>query len=1194
MNAPFDGESAGITAVLGPTNTGKTHYAIERMLTYRTGVIGLPLRLLAREVYDKIVAKRGPSVVALITGEEKILPARAQYFVCTAEAMPLDGMADFVAVDEIQLCADPDRGHVFTDRLLNARGRRETMFMGSSVIRARIASLVPKTRFTSKERFSTLTYAGARKLSRLKPRTAVVAFSLDQVYAIAELIRRQRGGAAVVMGALSPRTRNAQVRLYQEGEVDYLVATDAIGMGLNLDVDHIAFAGTQKFDGHRFRYLMANEIGQIAGRAGRYTQDGTFGVTGEASPFDEDLVEAIENHRFKPLDRLQWRNSALDFATVDRLIQSLERAPSAEEGAENLTRAREAEDLAVLRHLCADQAILRSANHPARVRLLWDCCQIPDFRKVMATDHAGLIGRIYHFLSGNPGVIPSDWLAGQVERLDRVDGDIDALSKRIAFIRTWTYVANRAAWLEDPAAWRETTRAVEDRLSDALHERLTQRFVDRRTSVLMRRLKQKERLLAEVNENGEVTVEGEFAGRLDGFRFTADERAVGAEKKVLQSASLAALQAEFGRRADKLYNAPDGEIALTEQGALMWGTDAIGRLEKGDSTLQPRIRVFVDDIADEAVSEKVERRISHWLDRRVKALFEPMLAMQADETVTGLARGVAFQLSEAMGVIPRRQIADDVKALGQDERAMLRKHGVRFGQHHIFLPALLKPAPTRLRLVLWALSEGIEDIPSPPPPGQVTVAVEPGRSAGYWPKAGYRNCGTRALRIDMLERLADMLRPLDARAGFEATPDMLSITGCTLEQFAELMDGLGFQGEKGERPKRARIPEPKAETSIEPGTAEVPANQPTAPTADAPADQPSSAPVETATSDTETAAGETATGETATGETADRATGAEAEPVAVHTGAHAAADAGRAPAAGAADLHNALASPMVLHGEAQPATAELATPGTNEVAAETAVAETPTPEIVKTEPASADAPVTDEVTATAEPATEATVCDAAAPVGQHADIGAPAASEAQARAAGDGAERGAAADTAALASDDSATSETDALPADGAAPSEESEVFFVFKLKPRGRPGGRAPNRPGQDDKRQGGPRRSGGGGKGRRHEGHAGGKPSHHASGPHQSGAHQTGVHQAGAHHTGQPAAASAGTAGVAAATGDGHVAGGHGDGQKRHGPGPKKKGKGGKNQGAPRHDKGPSKRFEKPMDPDSPFAILAKLKNP
>ena len=844
---PRGDEPANITAVLGPTNTGKTHYAIERMLSHRSGVIGLPLRLLAREVYDKVVSLRGPNAAALITGEEKIYPVRAQYLVCTVEAMPLDGMADFVAIDEIQLCADPDRGHVFTDRLLHARGRHETLFMGSDVIRPRISSLVPKARFMSRERFSTLSYAGSKKISRLKARTAVVAFSVDQVYAIAELIRRQRGGAAVVMGALSPRTRNAQVSLYQNGDVDYLVATDAIGMGLNLDVDHIAFAGISKFDGHRHRSLMPNEIGQIAGRAGRYTHDGTFGVTGEAKPLEPELVDAIENHRFKPLERLMWRNSRLEFGTVPRLIESLEHAPQLPD----LARAREAEDLEALRLLWADPEIRDRATRPDRVRLLWEVCQIPDFRKVMTGEHVALLSRIYLFLLSESGAIPSDWLGGQVQRLDRTDGDIDTLSKRLAYIRTWTYVANRSGWLEEPLHWRETTRAVEDRLSDALHQRLTQRFVDRRTSVLMRRLKQKERLVAEVNQNGEVTVEGEFVGRLDGFRFTADAAAEGAEMRVLRSASVSALQTEFARRADKLYLSPDTEIDLTDQGGLMWGTDAIGVLEKGDSLLAPKVRVFVDDMAEPSVTEKVERRLTHWVGRKITALFEPLTAMQSDEAVGGLARGVAFRIGEGLGIVPRRDMADDVKALGQEERALLRKHGVRFGQHNIFMPVLLKPAPARMRLILWGLWEGFEMLPPAPPPGHVTLPVDQAVPKGYYEKAGYRALGNRAVRIDMLERLADLIRPMDARAGFEASPDMLSITGCTLEQFAEIMKGLGFQADRGERPKSARPatakPAEKAEAAPEAAeaAAQAPAEAPGEAPSEAPSETPSEAPSET-------------------------------------------------------------------------------------------------------------------------------------------------------------------------------------------------------------------------------------------------------------------------------------------------------------------------------------------------------------
>jgi len=796
---PPEGESQ-IVAVLGPTNTGKTHYAIERMISRDTGIMGLPLRLLAREVYDKVVRLRGESAVALITGEEKIQPRRARYFICTVEAMPLDRQADFVAIDEVQMCADPERGHIFTDRLLRARGRYETLFLGSDAIGPRIASLVPKARFMGRERFSTLSYTGERKLSRLKPRTAVVGFSVDSVYAMAELIRRQRGGAAVVMGALSPRTRNAQVDLYQQGDVDYLVATDAIGMGLNLDIDHVAFSGLVKFDGHRHRRLEPNELAQIAGRAGRYTRDGTFGVTGEAPPPEPEVVEAIEMHRFKPIKRLMWRNPDLDFGAVPRLLASLEVTPASP----GLARAREASDQSALRQVWDEAEIRALATRPDRVRLLWDVCQIPDFRKTAGTEHAHLIGRIYRFLLGPSGAIPSDWIAAQVRRIDKVEGDIDTLSKRLAFIRTWTFVTHRAAWVEEADHWQAETRAVEDRLSDALHQRLTQRFVDRRTSVLMRRLKQKERLVAEVNEKGEVTVEGEYLGRLEGFRFTVDQTATADELKTLRSASLAALQAELQRRADKLYLSPDGELDITEQGGLMWGQDAVGRLEKGDDPMAPKVTVFVDDTAEPGISEKVQRRLEQFGSRRITALFEPIVKMREDEGVTGLARGVAFQLAEAMGIIPRRQIADDIKALGQEERALLRKHGVRFGQHTIFMTALLKPAPTRLRILLWSLWAGFEEFPAPPPPGQVTFPAIEGVPEGYYEKSGYRLCGTRAVRIDMLERLADMIRPLDGRAGFEATADMLSITGCTLEQFAEIMGGLGFKAEKGERVKAPR------------------------------------------------------------------------------------------------------------------------------------------------------------------------------------------------------------------------------------------------------------------------------------------------------------------------------------------------------------------------------------------------------
>ena len=806
-----------ITAVLGATNTGKTHYAIERMLSYRSGVIGLPLRLLAREVYDRIVAIRGPSVVALVTGEERIVPPRTQYWVCTVEAMPTDIGPDFLAIDEIQLCADPERGHVFTDRLLNARGTHETLFLGAETMKSVIAELVPKAQFMHRERMSKLSYAGSKKLSRMPERAAIVGFSVDNVYAIAELLRRQKGGAAVVMGALSPRTRNAQVEMYQNGEVNYLVATDAIGMGLNLDVTHVAFSATTKFDGRRMRPLMPNEMAQIAGRAGRYQTDGTFGVTGEASPLDDMMIEAIEEHRFEPLKKLNWRNSRLEFGTVETLIGSLEQPPNDP----SLIKAREADDLASLKTLGSLQTVRPRIRGSKDVRLLWDVCRIPDFRGISHGEHTSLLERIYDFLHGL-GRIPDDWLAGQIKRIDRIDGNIDTLSKRLAYVRTWTYVAQRTGWVDDETHWRAETRAVEDRLSDALHNALTQRFVDRRTSVLLRRLKQKEGLVADVNDKGEVMVEGELIGRLEGFRFSQDATAGADEAKTLAQAAVAVLAPEFHLRADRFYNAPDTEMDFTEQGGLMWGEHAVGKLVAGDDALKPRVVAFVDEIAGQDVIDKVARRLQHFIDRKVATLFEPLIAMSKDEALTGLARGFAFRLVENLGVIERGAVAMEVKELDQEARGALRKHGIRFGQFTIFMPAILKPAPTRLRLLLWSLSAKHDVAPDSPPPGLVTIPAMAHAPEGYYAMSGYRLAGTRAIRIDMLERLADLLRTKDSRAGFEANPDMLSITGMTLEQFSDLMAGLGYAAEKGERVKVKAAPGKPAEAVVD-ASADAPA-----------------------------------------------------------------------------------------------------------------------------------------------------------------------------------------------------------------------------------------------------------------------------------------------------------------------------------------------------------------------------------
>jgi ATP-dependent RNA helicase SUPV3L1/SUV3 len=555
---PFDPHGR-VTAVLGPTNTGKTYLAIERMLGHRSGMIGFPLRLLARENYDRALKLKGPRQVALVTGEEKIVPPGARYFFCTVESMPVDRPVDFLAIDEVQLCADRERGHVFTDRVLHARGAEETMLLGAATIRPVLSKLVPEAETLARPRFSTLAYSGARNINRLPPRSAAIAFSAAEVYVLAELMRRRRGGTAVVLGALSPRTRNAQVALFESGEVDYLVATDAIGMGLNLNLDHVAFSRLEKFDGRMLRSLSPAEIGQIAGRAGRHMNDGTFGVTGQAKAMAPELVEAVEAHRFEPLRFVYWRNHWLDFGSLHRLLRSLERRPPMAE----LVRAREPEDSLVLADLARDPEVERLAVHPDAVALLWEVCRIPDFTKILSEQHRGLLRRIYAHLMTGEGRLPEDWVARRIARIDRADGDIDALVARISHIRTWTYITHRGAWLDDAAHWQERTRAIEDRLSDALHERLTQRFVDRRTAILIRRLEGGEQLLAAVKRDGEVLVEGEHLGRLDGFRFTPDD-GVGAEDgRAILSAARRALALEIPSRLRRLEQDVDRAFAST-------------------------------------------------------------------------------------------------------------------------------------------------------------------------------------------------------------------------------------------------------------------------------------------------------------------------------------------------------------------------------------------------------------------------------------------------------------------------------------------------------------------------------------------------------------------------------------------------------------------------------------------------------
>src|SRR5262245_27522731 len=680
FHASFGSErapGAGVTAVLGPTNTGKTHLAIERMLGHSSGLIGLPLRLLAREVYNKIADRAGSESVALITGEEKIKPRSPRFWVSTVEAMPRDIDVSFLAVDEIQIAADLERGHVFTDRILHRRGRDETLLLGAATMRPMIEKLLPGASIITRPRLSTLEFAGDRKITRQPRRTAIVAFSADEVYAIAELIRRQHGGAAVVLGSLSPRTRNAQVAMFQNGDVDYLVATDAVGMGLNLDVDHVAFASDRKYDGYQFRRLTPAEFAQIAGRAGCATRNGTFGTTGRCAPFEPELVNALQNHSFDSVKTLQWRNARLDFSSLGALQVSLALPPAHEA----LTRAPIAEDMRVFDHAARDAEVRDLAHGAKAVERLWDACAIPDYRKISPAAHAELVTTIFDYLMQN-GRIPDTWYATQVDQADRVDGDIDTLSGRIAQIRTWTFVANRPDWLADPEHWQGVTRDIENKLSDALHERLTERFVDRRTSVLMRRLRENTSLNTEIGKMGEVIVEGHAIGRLDGFTFAPDAAEAGSDAKALQAAAQAVLAGEINARAEKLGAGADEQFVLTSDGTIRWTGDAVARLTAAEEALHPRIRIIADERLTGAAREKVQTRLDLWTKTHIEKLLGPLFALSKAEDVTGIARGIAFQLVEALGVIERNRIAAEMKDLDQPSRALLRKYGVRFGAYH--------------------------------------------------------------------------------------------------------------------------------------------------------------------------------------------------------------------------------------------------------------------------------------------------------------------------------------------------------------------------------------------------------------------------------------------------------------------------------------------------------------------------------
>ncbi|WP_206930527.1 helicase-related protein [Roseococcus thiosulfatophilus] len=778
-----------VKAILGPTNTGKTHLAMERLLAHASGIIGFPLRLLARENYDRMVAAKGEKHVALITGEEKIIPPEAKWFACTVEAMPLDRRAEFLAVDEIQLCADPDRGHIFTDRLLHARGLVETMFMGAETIRPLLQRLVPQVEIETRPRLSQLTHTGPAKLTKLPPRSAVVAFSAAEVYAIAEAIRRRRGGCAVVMGRLSPRTRNAQVKMYQDREVDFLVATDAIGMGLNMDVDHVAFANLQKFDGHAPRMLTAQEAAQIAGRAGRGMRDGSFGVTGECPPLPEEMIEKIENHSFEPLQALAWRNSNLDFTSLDGLLDSLG-APPPQPG---LTKGHDATDHITLNHLAREAEIRRLASSRTRIALLWETCQVPDFRKLADDSHTRLCARIFTHLVED-GALPSDWIASQIAACRNIEGDLDTLMARLSHIRVWAYVAARADWVRDAPAQQEAARAAEDLVSDALHERLTARFVDRRAAHLIRRLDDTaEDVLSAVNRQGEVVVEGHKVGRIQGFDFIPEPGEGGEEeKKLVLRAARRALAQEMPRRLAALEVAKPDAFALTPEHRVTWDGAEIARLKMGSEPGKPLIEVNASEYLDGAQRERVRVKLAAFIEGVLAKDLAALTTVETKAAEDNTLRGPAFQLRETLGLKP----GDTRNNIGQEVRTKLKAIGIRAGRFALYVPEALKPRPMGLRAQLWALSH---DIPTPPlpAPGLVSIPAD-GVMALQWPPGfaeimGWVPAGPVLVRLDVAERVAAELGYLTRRAPAPLPPETLGRFGIRGEMLGPVLAGLGFR-----------------------------------------------------------------------------------------------------------------------------------------------------------------------------------------------------------------------------------------------------------------------------------------------------------------------------------------------------------------------------------------------------------------
>ncbi len=777
-----------ITAVLGPTNTGKTFLAIETMLSFDSGMIGFPLRLLAREVYDKVIKQVDYKKVALITGEEKIIPSEARYFLCTVESMPIDKNLEFVGVDEIQMCSDQERGHIFTERLLNLRGEKLTMFMGSNSMKSIIEKLDGDIEYIDRKRLSKLTYSGHKKISRIERKTAIIAFSAEEVYAIAELIRRQKGGAAIVMGSLSPKTRNSQVSLYQSGDVDYLVATDAVGMGINMDLDNVFFSNLKKFDGKKLRRLKLSEIGQIAGRAGRYLNDGTFGITGECGEISSEEVELLENHKFDEIHTIFWRNSNLNFKNGKNLIQSLEERPNKSW----LKRISECEDEKILKYILKDSDKLDFFKDKTELKLLWECCQIPDFVKKTYGNHLEVVGKVFNFLRKKPGKISNNYMKQQLSSLDKLDGNVDSISNRIANVRTWSYVSNKVNWVENQDYWVERTKNLEDKLSDRLHEELTKSFIDKRASVLARGLKQDITFETEIMENKNVLINNQFIGQLNGLKLELDFKvgALDTDIKSLKKAAKQNVEPEILNRMRQIKETC--LIELKDDFKVYWKNSPIAKLSPGKDYLRPEINLIIDDMIDGNDKLDFSKFLQNWINEKINTELKSLIDLKNINTNNSSIRALAYQLYENNGVIKRENVKDFLKKLAQEERKILRNLGVKFGRYHIFLFKLFKPNAVSLRIALWKNFHQKYFNLKPPTFGLNFVKESKEYSNDFMLLCGFERFDNFFVRIDILERLFIKIIDLKNEKDIKLVPEMLNLLGCSKEDFLKLIKKMNY------------------------------------------------------------------------------------------------------------------------------------------------------------------------------------------------------------------------------------------------------------------------------------------------------------------------------------------------------------------------------------------------------------------